>query len=270
MSREDSAIELRRFPRLAGGGGRVRRDLCRIRLRLYVQRVPRTVAARFRRLARFGIAGVLGRGFSLFRPRRRQRSPRRPFRFPASCGHRHAGDRPRACRRKRGAQPDRGLRGLWPRCRTWRRLRLCPSRWRGAAMVRAAARPCLRIGGKRDRRRYARDAAAGNTADRHAGMARRLSDTRRVCRCYRRRNGAAARKRSACAGPWSRRRSAPAGCGIAAGRLGRRSDPLAALHRIIRRLPDLLVRRLRAVRASRALRAEITGSRRHQLSCCSA
>ena len=37
-------------------------------------------------------------------------------------------------------------------------------------------------------------------------------------------------------------------------RLGARSDPLATLHRVVRRLPDLLVRRVRAVRPSRALR----------------
>ena len=62
-------------------------------------------------------------------------------------------------------------------------------------------------------------------------------------------------------GPRSRRRSAAAGraIGTAGRRLGQRGDPLAALHRSVCRLPDLLVRRVRAVRASRALRA---GSRR--------
>ena len=76
-------------------------------------------------------------------------------------------------------------------------MRLCARDRRGAALVRAAARLCLGAGGERDRRRHAGDAAAGNAADRHARMARRLPRAR-LTRCgHRRRNGAAARKRSA-------------------------------------------------------------------------
>src|SRR6266478_3431180 len=56
---------------------RVRRDLCRLRLRLYVLSLRRTAAAGFRRLARLGVAGVLARRLPLFRPRDRQRPPRR-------------------------------------------------------------------------------------------------------------------------------------------------------------------------------------------------
>ena len=62
-----------------------------------------------------------------------------------------------------------------------------PADRRGAALVRAAARLCLRARRQRHRRRHAGDAAAGVAPDRDAGMARRLSRARR----HRRRRWAA-------------------------------------------------------------------------------
>ena len=132
-------------------------------------------AAGLRRLARLGLAGVFARRLPLFRPRHRQRPARRPLWLAPPRGCRHAPDRARACRGERRAQPDRGLRGLRPRRRSRRRLRLCAGDRRGAALVRAAARLCLRACGERHRRRHAGDAAAGVAVDRHARMARRLS-----------------------------------------------------------------------------------------------
>ena len=105
MSREAALPDPAHLSWLVRGGRRVRRDLCRLRLRLYVQRLPGIAAARFRRLARLGVAGVLARRLSLFRPRHRQRPPRRPLRLAPPRGGRHDPDRPRACRRQCGAQP---------------------------------------------------------------------------------------------------------------------------------------------------------------------
>src|SRR6266852_8240136 len=56
------------LPWLVRRVSRVRRDLCRLRLRLYVLSLRRTAAAGFRRLARLGVAGVLARRLSLFWP----------------------------------------------------------------------------------------------------------------------------------------------------------------------------------------------------------
>ena len=116
-------------------------------------------------------------------------------------------------------------------------------------------RLCLRPRGQRHRRRHAGDAAAWRAADRGLGLARRLSRARRPRRRRRRRHGAPDRERSARPRPWARRRSAAIGAPREHGRrrLGRRGDPIAPLHRPLRRLPDLLVRRVRAVRPSRAL-----------------
>src|SRR5712672_1861094 len=90
--------------------GRVRRDLCRLRLRLYVLSLRRTAAAGFRGLARLGVAGVLARRLSLFRSRDRQRPARRSLRLPPPRRHRHDPDRAWPCRRKFCAQSARGLR----------------------------------------------------------------------------------------------------------------------------------------------------------------
>ncbi len=146
--------------------GGIRRDLCRLRLRLYVQRLCRGAAAGFRRLARLGVAGILARRISLFRPRHPQRPPRRSCRFPRPRRRRHDSDRPRPRGRKRGAQSSGSLRRLWTRCRAWRRLRLCSRHRCGAAMVRPTPRFCLRSRGERHRRRYAGDAATGLAPDR--------------------------------------------------------------------------------------------------------
>ena len=88
----------------------------------------------------------------------------------------------------------------------------------------------------------------------------------------RRRTGAPDRERSARPRPRSRRRSAAIGrpAGATGRRFRERSDPVTPLHQPVCRLPDLLVRRVRAVRPSRAL---CRGSRRcapRPPCCCSA
>ena len=177
---------------------------------------------------------------------------------------RHDPDRPWPCRRKRGAQPAGGLRGLWTGRRTWRRLRLRARDRSRAALVRPAPRLCVRSCRQRHRRRHAGDAAAGLTADRNAGMARRLSRARRARRRRWRRDGAFDRERSSRPRPRSRRRSTAIGCATDATRRRHRPRrrPLGPFYQPLRSLPDLFVRGLRAVRPSRTLCAGITASRR--------
>ena len=134
-------------------------------------------------------------------------------------------------------------------------------------MVRPPARLCLRPCRQRHRRRHAGDAAAGDAPDRERSA------------------GAAPISCSALSPPSiggglslliendprdrglgpdgdppqpGAHRRWPEGASVA------RSDPVAPLHRPLCGLPDLLVRRVRAVRPSRALRE---GSRRRALIC---
>ncbi len=131
----------------------------------------------------------------------------------------------------------RGLCRLRPRCRTWHRLRLCARGRRGAAVVRAAARLCLRSCRERHRRWHAGDAAAGDAADRDAGMARRLSGARRHRRYRWRRDGAAAGERSARTGSQPRRRSGPAGRASRRRRRAPRSARRSAHRTSLRSMP---------------------------------
>ena len=112
-------------------------------------------AAGFRRLARLGVAGVLARRVSLFRPRHRQRSARRPCGSRRLAVARHDSDRPWPRGRERGAQSSEvyaayGLGvGLGVGCA------YVPAHRRGAAMVRPTPRVRLRSRGERNRRRHA-------------------------------------------------------------------------------------------------------------------
>ena len=171
------------------------------------------------------------------------------------------------------AQPGRGLRRLRAGRRTRRRLRLCSRGRRGAALVRPAPRLCLRPCRQRHRRRHAGDAAARHAPDRNPGMAQRLSRARRPRRHHRRRAWRCLLEndpRDRGLGP----DGDPPQPGIASGPAARALPSREAIRsrRFISalcRLPDLLVRRVRAVRASRPL---CRGSRRCAVDrpyCCS-
>ena len=67
--------------------------------------------------------------------------------------------------RRHGAHLDAGVRGLRTRDGTRRGILLCTCSRRGAALVRQAPRICVRLGGKRDRRRHLGHAAAGGAGD---------------------------------------------------------------------------------------------------------
>jgi hypothetical protein len=206
--RSITTIESPRLLRLVRRCRRVCRHVCRVRQRLHVQRLHRIVAAGFRRVARFGFAGVLGRRVLVFRPGPGQRTAGRPLWRPASRSGRHDPDRPRSCCRKRGAQLAGSLRGLRARRRAGHRFLIRSDFGRRPAMVRQTPRACIRSRGQRDRCRHAGHAARRRIVDRCHGLARRLSRARLFCRDRGRRNGPVGRRRSAPSRHGDRRRSA--------------------------------------------------------------
>ena len=250
-----STPPIRHFLWLVRRAGAFAVDLRRLRLRLYFQRLCQVAAARLRRLARFGLARFLAGRISLFRPRHRQRPARRPLRLAPAGGRRHDSDRPWPRRRRASravfevyAAYGLGV-GLGVGCAYVPAVGAV-QRWfvRRRGFASGLAVSGIGVG-------TLVDAAAGRTPDRDcwAGAAP-IS-----CSASRRRRwwgtGAADRERSARPRPRSRWRSAPAGS--ATGRrqaLRSRRDPSRRFISALRRLPDLLVRRVCAVRPSRALR----------------
>ena len=168
------------------------------------------LAEGFRSLARLGFARLLARRLSVLRARGRERSACRPLGLPPPGRHRHDPHGGGLGDRERGAQPCRSLCRLRHWRRTWRRLRLCPRRWRGATLVPQTPWLCVRSRGERHRCRHARHAAARLASHRSAGLARSLPRPRLPCRRRGRWNGSPDRERSARSRHGSRRRSCTA------------------------------------------------------------
>ena len=154
------------------------RYLCRFRLRLYVQRVSWLLAARFCRLTRVGLAGVLARRISLFRVGSGQRAPCGQMGRAPSCGRWNDRDRlrPGAC--KLGSHAHGGLRRVRSRGRNWHRAVVCSGPRCDAALVRQAPRLRLRYRCRRYWCRHACHAAGCVTFDhQHLVGARPISSS---------------------------------------------------------------------------------------------